>query len=421
MAEFSWSDRFTAFTSCLPCLSDLPCLPTSHTGPIRLPADAPDTERDAERSLRGLLAEESGTTDADTLSLHSTVGTDGRKKKKSAGRARNVLRRQPQRMSIMGVALFGRPIHEGSSDSADPTTPDLERPSRVNSDAQPLDDALLDRLARGGIDDQRFSRPPAGGRRRSNSYMSDLASPRDSAFTDGPDTEDMDEEELRQRAERRARRKERKAMKQAALALAMDAQVDPNGTFEGFQGSGSSHGAIPSPFRKSVPPPSESHSSGSGSGSGPRSRRLVLKDEDVVEVDEHVDADFDANSYARARPRSAGGSAGGSSASRSVGSAEPITDIPKPRRSKSGRSKSSRTKSSKTSSGTGSSATVASPLSAGFSAQDVHVVAAEPAEWAHPIETGSRFPSAGLPSTGLGGLRRKTSDAGAFLATRGDD
>jgi hypothetical protein len=90
IAELLWPDCLTAFTSCLPCLCDLPCLPNSHTGPIRLSAEAPDIERVDECRLRGLLTEKIGATDAGTLSLHLTVSTDGRRKK-SASRARNVL------------------------------------------------------------------------------------------------------------------------------------------------------------------------------------------------------------------------------------------------------------------------------------------------------------------------------------------
>jgi hypothetical protein len=92
-------DRLTFFTSFLSRLSNLPCLLTTPTEPIRVPADALNIERDAERSLRGLLVEVSGSIDAEMLSLHSTVGTDGRRKK-IAGRTRNIFPCQPRRMTI---------------------------------------------------------------------------------------------------------------------------------------------------------------------------------------------------------------------------------------------------------------------------------------------------------------------------------
>jgi hypothetical protein len=73
MADFSWSDRLTAFTACLPCLQGL----TSHTstGPIRLPPDS-ETGTDGDWSLRGLLADSNveADADADPLSLHLGPG-----------------------------------------------------------------------------------------------------------------------------------------------------------------------------------------------------------------------------------------------------------------------------------------------------------------------------------------------------------
>jgi hypothetical protein len=331
MAEFSWSDRLAAFTTCLPCL---PCLQSSPgAGPIRLPADGDD-----ERSLRGLLAGTDADADADALSMHSTLDSQGRRKKRSAGRARNVLRRQPQRISVMGVALFGRPLHD------EPASPEPE--DENETDAAPVDDALLARLARGDIAGQRFVRPTAP---RGESYLSDATSPRASGFAE--------EEDDAERVARRARRAERRALKQAALALALDGAGADAGTFEGFPGSGAVRHAIPSPFRGA--------------------------EADEAPVEEHDEADFDAASYVAPRARSTGGSRDGSSAT--SGS-----------RAKSKRSKSSRTRSSATAS-SGAPATPAADA---------------PPAWAQPpVE---RFPSAGLS----GGLRRKSSDAGAFLASR---
>jgi hypothetical protein len=74
MTEFSWSDR-------LLYLSNLLCFLTSHFGPIRFPVDDQDTERNT-----------------DTLSSFSTVGTDVMRN--NAGRVRNVLWCQPQRMRL---------------------------------------------------------------------------------------------------------------------------------------------------------------------------------------------------------------------------------------------------------------------------------------------------------------------------------
>jgi hypothetical protein len=398
----------------------------------------PDADGDGERSLRGLLSEQPSSEDvrrdADALSLHSTFGSDGRKKKRSAGRARNVLRRQPRRVSVMGVALFGRPIHDGGGQNDNEEEEEQEDGEQVrrstSDDAQPLaiDQRLIDRLTRGDINDQRFTTRPSFQRQPT----SKTSKTEDTSYMDDDGT--LDEEELRAREERRARRQERKAMKQAALSRAFDrdgagtGEFNHEATFEGFQGSGSGHAAIPSPFRKSIAPPSESRSSGS---SRSRSRGVHLEDHgNDEEHDADGDADFDAGSYARPR-RTTGGSAGDrssdtrsrTSGSRSVASTEPYRDeldsTPKPRRSKSGRSKSSRTKSSKTSDSSGPSAPLLSPASAHFSSADVQVAAAAPAapeaEWAFPNENEPRFPSAGLG----GGLRRKSSDAGAFLATRG--
>jgi hypothetical protein len=104
------------------------------TGLIRLPPDGND-----ERSLAG--------TDADALSVHSTLEPQGRQTKWSAGRARSVLHRQPQHI-VIGIALPGRPLYDGTEHEPEDVT-----------DATPADGPLLVRLARDDIAGRRFVHP----------------------------------------------------------------------------------------------------------------------------------------------------------------------------------------------------------------------------------------------------------------------
>ncbi|KAI0069749.1 hypothetical protein K474DRAFT_992611 [Panus rudis PR-1116 ss-1] len=197
MDHFSWYDTFQAAISpCLSCLgrSSAPQLPES---------DDEQSHRRHARSdeLEGLLADASD--DAETLSLHSNIGDQGRARRKK--------RRPKKWIRFFGYDLFGRPPiqlpeseDEGEGDSrprrSNGRSGDRTRTistSTLDSDASPLDPSAIDELSSARI----------------------------------AETLAREEEERRAKEERRRKRRERKEAKRAALALAMAG----DGEFEGFQ------------------------------------------------------------------------------------------------------------------------------------------------------------------------------------------
>ncbi|KAI0030273.1 hypothetical protein K488DRAFT_87908 [Vararia minispora EC-137] len=406
MATFSWSDYAHAVLApCLACLRA--ATPHPHLGP-----DADDSApRNRFDDLERLLAESSSSLDAETLSLHSTIGS---------GTPRRARRRSvfPKTITLFGFHLFGRPpIH----------LPDGER----DAPAPPA------------------SRPPLGA--RSSSTLDSDAAPLDAAAIAARAREEAE------RAERRAQRRARKEMRRAALALAMDS-ADPDGAFEGFQGSGGAgYSRIPAPFVRT----GSDSGSGSGSGSGARSARVVQVDDDD---DEEADgADFDARAYTRRAP--GGSSAGGSdsrsrtSASYSAGQPSPLGAAPAPYDSQAALDSQQqhlpphglgplppkkKKKAKSAASSSAASTSVASPAQPAFPALEPLVVDTGPAFEGFtddsqdlpsraglqelPTRVGapdaSSFPSAGLspangfPSAGFGGRGPRKSDLGAFLASK---
>jgi ATP-dependent DNA helicase Q1 len=403
MADFTWADRLSAFSSCLPCLRT--------SGAIRLPPDS--------------LSEGSNVAgveqDTDAFSLHSNHG----RRAPGHKRPRNVLRRQPRRAGAMIVALMGRGAAARHGDDEDMgNTEESEyahmggSESALDPDAAPLDDAILARLARGSMDVQRFQ--PRISQIVANSSLSinNTAENFDSTFALSP--EDVQAAAAHAKEERRARRAERKALKAAELALTLESARNLDAEFEGFQGSGSAtHAGISSPFHNG-----ETASSRPSDGGA---------DED----EDDADADFGAATYTSRRPGD-GSSAGRSSDSRSRTSASrsvstptsaafenPTSTAPRPKRSKSGRSSnSSRARSSKTAtSASGSSGAPLSPVDNAFvpsvrvepSDAELVNVASELTADAMEADAAGRFPIAGLG----GGARRKPHNAATVLALRG--
>lgn len=212
-----------------------------------------------------------------------------------------------------------------------------------------------------------------------------------------------------------------------------------------LQGSGPAHGGIPSPFRTSTASNSDVSSPRVREDFGPFEQSQV---HDIPE-DDTIDGapDFGAESYTRPRPD--GTSTGSGSDSRSRTSAsnsnadsarynhhylsqQPLPSLhmhpdstpfemsasPLQKKKKSKRDKQSRLSVSTTS----QSASLASPppQQASFP-----FVASSEADYAshrefvasEPTPSNGGFPSAGLP----GAMRRKNSEAGVFLANRGDE
>lgn len=266
--HFSWSDSIqAAFSSCLFC--------------FRSSDEHHDHDNDQEQAqygarqrnglnfvvppprarpdeLEGLLAG-SDSPDAETLSLHSNIGDERRRRK----------RRKPRKgISLCGYNLFGRPpIHLDSEDEdAGNRRSRTISTSTLDSDAAPLDASALDERA-----------------------IAQLTAA----------TAAAEEEQRRAKEERRRLRRERKELKRMALAMAMGMQPhNGEGEFEGFPGSG------PAPGVQSIGPGSGSVSTGSPFEEefGP-----FAQGDDTVEED----ADFGAETYIRRAPNgtSAGGSA----------------------------------------------------------------------------------------------------------------
>ncbi|KAK0458851.1 uncharacterized protein EV420DRAFT_335625 [Desarmillaria tabescens] len=212
MDSFSWSDSFrAAFSACMPCLArevhdhDDP----TNSGYQRLP-----------QNLEHLLQDPGTDTEAETLSLHSNIGDNNRRRKR---------KRHSRRITFFGFNLFGKPPIHLDEDEEDNTLrrsrTSMSRTSSTgfDSDAAPLDSAAIDSMTPEQLQER---------------------------------ARVAEEEERRAKEERRKRRRERKEMKRLAQALAAGS-VDGE-EFEGFQGSGSATGEyphIPSPgFYHTLPP-----------------------------------------------------------------------------------------------------------------------------------------------------------------------
>lgn len=396
--SFSWSDTLRAAFS--PCLA---CLPShshddSHSqsqnqnqnqnqnrGPDYVPRARAD-------ELEGLLADADADADAETLSLHSNIGIGKRKKRaREHGGGRSI--------RLFGYDLFGRPA----------------QPIRLPED----DDVII------------------GGRGRtisSSTGESDAAplDPSTIARLSAARDQEAEEEERRAKEERRARRRERKARK-AAVAAALERGEGED--FEGFQVRFVLH-VLFVPSRSHVPPlqgsgglPSPStrgpatHSSDGRSSAttdsyyGPFEPRAPAPRSSFPQeaVDDDDDADFDGVVYSKS---TRGGSGTGSdSRSRTSGSTSNAPEhynhhyisqsqpqLPAPSKSK------RRSKSSRQSGSTARSESISTPPPY----QTTFPAIAE-------TPTPTQFPSVGFGGAGPRmGMGRKGSDAGVFLATRGD-
>lgn len=196
MATFSWSDSvYAALAPCLSCLRARHVPSDEDHGPHFIPRARPD-------ELEGLLAD---TDDAETLSLHSSLGDrNGRRRKR-------LTEPSHKGVKLFGFYLFGRPpIHlpddeESTENGARHSARRIERArtisaSTLDSDASPLDPSTIDELTAARVAER-------------------IAQQR--------------EAERLAKGERRRQRRERKEAKRAALALALHA--DEGEEFEGFQ------------------------------------------------------------------------------------------------------------------------------------------------------------------------------------------
>ncbi|GBE89253.1 hypothetical protein BKA93DRAFT_807404 [Sparassis latifolia] len=440
MASFSWSDSVqAAFSSCLVCLhsssdTDHTQSPNSNSRPSRqsnalISTMPPPRARPDE--LEGLLAD-SDSADAETMSLHSNIGEEHRRKK----------RRRPRKgIRLFGLDLFGRPpIHLSESESEGERSGRRDRTissSTLDSDASPLDPSAIEQF---------------------------------SATRLAAATAAADEERRRAKEERRMLRKERKQLKRVAMEMGLGLQHGGE-EFEGFQGSGSGY---PTSYNKGP-------GSGSGSMSFPGSPFTeefgpFMEGQQVAPDDDgDAGADFGAESYTRPATHSTSSGTGSDSRSRtsasvsnsnSTSNVDPsrynhhyLTQQPaplasptfrsspqQPHKKQKRRSTKSKSHSAKQSESSGShspslltsqSPSIQSPPADRAFAQPE--IAAPPFSEDAPEAQLNGFSSAalrpqgqkvlsvpspvdeGFPSVGLRGLQRTKSDMGVFLARRGDD
>jgi len=424
--HFSWSDSLqAALSSCLFCFgsSETDGEPYGHDHVHDIPRSRnngllnvvpPPRARPDE--LEGLLAD-SDSGDAETMSLHSNIGDDRRRRK----------RRRPRKgIRVFGYNLFGRPpIHLPESDDEEEGHSGRRArtisSSTLDSDAAPLDPSVLD-----GVSVARLAAATAA----------------------------AEEEQRRAKEERRRLRRERKELKRMAMAMAMGMQPGGEQGFEGFPGSGPGF-----------------HASGPGSGSGSMSATSSPFAEEfgafahgqsatVFEDDVDADgADFGAESYARRTPHgTASGGTGSDSLSRTSASNSngdavhhnhqvlsmpqylpPPTeeDSQKRKRRRSTRTKSlSSRQSDSPSLPTSQSPSIPSPSADHTSFSHPDVVLSPHAESNFEgfqggtldlarehanARDGAKGPDSPFPSVGLLGVKRTNSDMGVFLARRGDE
>lgn len=398
MDSISWFDAIQASVgSCLPCFQ-----PKSDSDHNNYP-----NNRRPPQHLESLLADVHDTdTEAETVSLHSNLGSNaGRKKKK----------RQPKKITLFGYDLFGKrtgAIHlpeDGTEDSLlgphhhRRTSAATTRSSSLtfDSDAAPLNAADIDDLTPAQLEDR------------------------------AREAEEQAEEERIAKEERRQRRKERKELKRLAQALASGAGGSGE-DFEGFQGSGvggsGAYPRMPSPMLS----PGAYTASSAGSDEFGAFRQAITQGQSFVDDADEADgaADLDGMHYTRRNTSGHNSNSGGGSdslrsppASQASQShpfnTESLTPSSAPsltKKHRKSKSKSSKSRSSATSS-THPSSALASPVGDAF-----------PGHISLPSHTGvDGKPSfdAGFPSPGLfggpRGFRGESVGGGAFLARRGDD
>lgn len=427
---FSWSDTVKiVFISCLPCLkpdsdkrSEYENRP--HDPAInRIPRARPD-------ELRGLLADTETDIEAETLSLHSNLGRERRKK-------RTKKHNNPRRITLFGYNLFGRPIqlpeedgalyHRGDGSLTPSTSNTAHSTSTFDSDAAPLDSDAIAALSSSNV--------AVAAQTSSN----------------------LDAQRLKDKEERRQRRREKKELKRLAESMVSQSIIEDGSEFEGFQGSG---GFMAPPLRKDHLHTPNTKFPGSDSGSGSAfsgsaqeeyGRFVAAPGSYIPQTEDdhdHNDVDLDGGVYThkkRAGPRSHGGSDSHSRTSTSMSNQSPFNPNDNPAQVQMPSSRpSQRTKPSRTSATTGSSTTsqsLPSPISLSssneivvspstveqgqgfFDAEDLvpspppHDIKKAVAEFPTP-RLGGEFPMTGF--RGSNGAKR-TRDLGAFLARRGDD
>lgn len=432
--HFSWSDSVQAAFSCLPCIrtpSDSDSLNQNDDSPSGSFGGTRGVRRARANELEGLLADAGDTdTEAETMSLHSNIGSGERRRKKKRGF---------KKITVFGWNLFGKPPIQLPDDDDDallrrhnrkPATPTTLSSATLDSDAAQLDSEAIEQLQ--------------------------ISSAQLDARAAAAEAEDK-----RLKEERRQLRRERKELQRAAKALALAAEganAFEGANFDGFPGS--TYRNIPSPFQNVQPqappqqlsPPPLKSKANEGFGIA-----AYFTGQPAAADPDSDDADLGGQLYARRA--TSGNSNGSDSRSRTSASvSNPDQSGPRynhytsqpaphqvplprsshsdaisagysepPRKTKSSRSKSNKSQSSKRSSSTSQSISVASPLDTSFPASPAVALPHSPfnGSMSVPREEFEGFPmdggeGLGFPSAGFGGGRGKARDMGAFLADRGD-
>ncbi|KAH7919592.1 hypothetical protein BV22DRAFT_1040742 [Leucogyrophana mollusca] len=390
MDNFSYADSLrAAFASCLPCFNR-----SSSPGANEVASSDQRPRRGHSDELEGLLQDTGDAdTEAETLSLHSNIGSGVRRTRK----------RPAFSVTLFGLHLFGRPPiylpdDDDEADTRRRRQPGTASSSTLDSDAAPVDASTIARL----------SSPELGAREQLRQ-----------------------EEERRRKIERRARRRERRERERSSALLHLTGGSLAEGDeFEGFQGSGaplSLSAGVPE-YGQFVRGSVDHYEAGDvGSGSG---------DAD--------DADLGGELYARKRASVVGSASGSDSRSRTSASLSNgdqsvqynhhnLTQTQSPtyarhemptlphlaKKAKNGLSKHK----SRLSTSTGSQSTTpytptesisASPAVAAF---PIPQVTPSPSSYVAEFST-EGGESRGFPSVGLSGARSKSRNMGAFLAHR---
>lgn len=377
--NFSYTDTIrAALSSCMPCFSGITPVNSNDNA-----CNDVRTHRSPSNELEGLLRDTD--TEIETLSLHSNIGVSRRKPRK----------RPAFSLTLFGYTLFGRPPIYLSDDEDERgwrrRALGTASSSTLDSDAAPLDASTIARLSSP-------DRAEAEQNRR--------------------------DEELQRKAERKARRRERRERERMSTLLSRNDGSLVNGSgFEGFQGSGES--AMPSLPADEFGPFVRGQEELSAIGG---------EEEGSEDVD---DADLGGELYTRKKRQSVWSGSGSDSRSRTSASVSnpgdaylhynhhqlaqvvppsyPQTEMQLPHPAKKSKHRTSK-RFSPLSSSTASQSTAPYTPAPSISASPAVAAFPVPHEPTEHVIEGEDV--RGFPSVGLSGVRGKTRDMGAFLASR---
>ncbi|KAL5476901.1 hypothetical protein ACEPAI_3087 [Sanghuangporus weigelae] len=239
MDDFSWTDGVRAtISTCLPCFSSR--TPDSEAEQEQENSSTRRGQQTRYEELEGLLRNDPSDTDggdAETMSLHSNLGSgEGRRKTNKRRKSRN-----HKSVRLFGFHLFGRPPIQLSDSENDDEEVDSSRRRRARNRPGHLTIGQLSSAhSSSSADAETFGAFDSDASPLDPTLISQL-SPQDAAARAARAAAEHEEDEARKRQEqlekeeRRRKRRERKEMqRRAAMGMSMDGEE-----FEGFPGSGS--------------------------------------------------------------------------------------------------------------------------------------------------------------------------------------